>query len=100
MHDENGEKSLNKTQFIDAISRKYNISKLESTKIVDCYQETLCDIFQQGKSVKILNFGVFRLTSSKARVGVNPKTGQPMNIPASKSVSFRISKTRKVALNG
>jgi DNA-binding protein HU-alpha len=48
--------------------------------------------------VNLTGFGMFKISRRKARDGINPKTGQKMRIPASKSVGFKAGKTIKEAI--
>jgi DNA-binding protein HU-beta len=46
-------------------------------------------ILKSGKRVIVPNFGTFKIVTSKARMGRNPKTGEPVNIPAKRRVHFK-----------
>lgn len=80
---------MNKTEFINAVSAKSGLSKVDAKKAVDAFVETVSEELKEGGKVALLGFGSFSVTEKSARKGVNPKTKQPINIPARKSVKFK-----------
>ena len=80
---------MNKTEFINAVSAKSGLSKVDSKKAVEAFVETVSEELKSGGKVALLGFGSFSVTEKSARKGVNPKTKQPINIPARKSVKFK-----------
>lgn len=80
---------MNKTEFINAISAKSGLSKVDTKKAVDAFVETVSEELKSGGKVALLGFGSFSVTEKSARKGVNPKTKQPIDIPARKSVKFK-----------
>jgi DNA-binding protein HU-beta len=56
---------------------------------VNAVVEAIKESVKSGKSVQLVGFGTFSIAARKARVGVNPRTGAKLNIPASKSVKFK-----------
>lgn len=80
---------MNKTEFINAVSAKSGLSKVDSKKAVEAFVETVSEELKSGGKVALLGFGSFSVTEKSARKGVNPKTKQPISIPARKSVKFK-----------
>ncbi|WP_085537098.1 HU family DNA-binding protein [Massilibacteroides vaginae] len=80
---------MNKTEFINAISAKSGLSKVDTKKAVEAFVETVSEELKSGGKVALLGFGSFSVTEKSARKGVNPKTKQPIDIPARKSVKFK-----------
>ncbi|MDD4514707.1 HU family DNA-binding protein [Massilibacteroides sp.] len=80
---------MNKTEFINAVSAKSGLSKVDAKKAVDAFVETVSEELKGGGKVALLGFGSFSVTEKSARKGVNPKTKQPITIPARKSVKFK-----------
>ncbi|MDD2436505.1 MAG: HU family DNA-binding protein [Massilibacteroides sp.] len=80
---------MNKTEFINAVSAKSGLSKVDAKKAIEAFVETVSDELKGGGKVALLGFGSFSVTEKLARKGVNPKTKQPINIPARKSVKFK-----------
>lgn len=80
---------MNKTEFINSVAEKSGLSKVDAKKAVEAFVETVSDELKKGEKVALLGFGSFTVTEKAARKGVNPKTKQPIEIPARKSVKFK-----------
>ncbi|MBC5634012.1 HU family DNA-binding protein [Parabacteroides hominis] len=80
---------MNKTEFINAVSEKSGLSKVDAKKAVEAFVETVSGELKEGGKVALLGFGSFSVAEKAARKGVNPKTKQPIDIPARKSVKFK-----------
>ena len=80
---------MNKTEFISAIAEKAGLSKVDAKKAVDAFIETVSTELKKGEKVALLGFGSFSVSEKAARKGVNPKTKQPISIPARKAVKFK-----------
>lgn len=80
---------MNKTEFISAVSEKSGLSKTDAKKAVEAFVETVSQELKAGGKVALLGFGSFSVTEKAARKGVNPKTKQPIEIAARKSVKFK-----------
>ena len=81
--------SMNKTEFINAVAEKSGLSKVDAKKAVEAFVETVSSELKEGGKVALLGFGSFSVAEKSARKGVNPKTKQPIEIPARKSVKFK-----------
>ena len=77
---------MNKTEFINAVAEKSGLSKVDAKK---AFVETVSSELKEGGKVALLGFGSFSVAEKSARKGVNPKTKQPIEIPARKSVKFK-----------
>jgi DNA-binding protein HU-beta len=60
---------------------------------------SLSSILANGSEVTLIGFGSFKITERAARTGRNPKTGEPIQIPASKVPTFKAGKALKDAVN-
>lgn len=80
---------MNKTEFISAVAAKSGLTKVDAKKAVEAFMETVTEELKNGGKVALLGFGSFSVTEKAARKGVNPKTKQPIDIPARKSVKFK-----------
>ena len=80
---------MNKTEFINAVAEKSGLSKVDTKKAVEAFVETVSNELKEGGKVALLGFGSFSVAEKSARKGVNPKTKQPIEIPARKSVKFK-----------
>ena len=80
---------MNKTEFTNAVAEKSGLSKVDAKKAVEAFVETVSSQLKEGGKVALLGFGSFSVAEKSARKGVNPKTKQPIEIPARKSVKFK-----------
>lgn len=90
---------MNKTELIEHISAKSDISKAAATRalasIIDAVKKTL----KKGDTVTLVGFGTFSATKRAARMGRNPRTGVALKIKAAKVPRFKAGKGLKDALN-
>lgn len=91
--------TINKKALIDLVSERTNITKKDATEIVDAVFTIVKDELSSGKTVDIAGFGKFSVKESAARSGVNPATGEKIEIAASNRVVFKVSKTLKDCVN-
>jgi DNA-binding protein HU-beta len=80
---------MNKTEFIAAVAEKAGLSKVDTKKAVEAFVDTVSSELKNGGKVALLGFGAFSVLEKSARNGVNPKTKEPINIPARKAVKFK-----------
>lgn len=83
---------MNKTQLIDAVSSYANLNGAQSSRTVNAILNAIKDKLAEGEAVNLIGFGSFEVKPRAARVGRNPKTGEPITLPAGKKVSFKASK--------
>ncbi len=80
---------MNKSELINAIAEKSGLSKVDSKKALDSTLEVISEEIKNGGKVVLVGFGTFSQVERSARMGVNPQTKKPMEIPASKSARFK-----------
>ena len=80
---------MNKSQLIDAVSVKSGLTKVDSKKAVEALLEITKDELKKGEKVTIIGFGTFSVIEKRARKGLNPRTNEPIEIPAKKSPKFK-----------
>lgn len=91
---------MNKSELIDAIAKKANLSKADSRKALDAFMETTKTTLKKGNKIALVGFGSFDVTKRKARKGRNPqKPSEVINIPAKKVVKFSAGSELKKAVN-
>ncbi|MFV0504602.1 MAG: HU family DNA-binding protein [Lachnospirales bacterium] len=90
---------MNKTELVAAIAEKTDMSKKDSEKFVKAYEEVIKEELVKGGKIQSVGFGTFEVSDRKARKGRNPSTGKEIDIPASKSVKFKVGKALKDAVN-
>ncbi|MCF7916313.1 MAG: HU family DNA-binding protein [Candidatus Omnitrophica bacterium] len=88
---------MNKGQLIEEVA-KQTATKKEAQDLVEGIVETLKSSLAKGDDVSISGFGNFKVKQTKARTGRNPKTGETIQIPAKKKVSFKPAKDLKEAV--
>jgi len=84
---------MNKNELINEVARKTGLSRRESEVGVQNMLDLIASELSNGTKVTLTGFGTFDVGKRKARSGVNPRTGKPINIPASKMPRFKPSKT-------
>lgn len=89
---------MNKSEIIELIARKANISKKTATQTMDVFVNAVKNNLAAGKNVTITGFGTFTVSKRAARNGVNPQTGHPIRIPASKVPRFKAGKTLRALI--
>lgn len=83
---------MNKAELVDEISGKVGLTKKETQNVIDALTETVGDALSRGEKVSLVDFGTFRVIHKEARRGVNPQTGEELQIPAKKVPKFRAGK--------
>ena len=89
---------MNKAELIAAVAEKAGLSKKDSEKAVNAAFETVTETLAKGEKVQLVGFGAFEVKERKARIGRNPKTGEPTQIAASRVASFKVGKALKDAV--
>ena len=89
---------MNKTDLINAVAEKSELSKKDAAKAVDAVFESVMDSLSEGEKVQIIGFGNFEVRERSARKGRNPQTGEEIQIPASKVPAFKAGKALKEAV--
>ena len=90
---------MNKSELIDAIAAKADISKAAAGKALDAVIESVSDALKQGDDVVLVGFGTFQVKERAARTGRNPQTGAEIKIKAAKVPGFKAGKGLKDAVN-
>ena len=90
---------MNKGEMADRLAARTGLSKAAARDAVDGMLATIGEALANGEEVRVTGFGSFGTRSRPARTGRNPRTGETVSIPASKSPAFKASKTLKDAVN-
>ncbi len=80
---------MTKTELIDAVAKDLGLSRVDSQRTVEVVFGNITNGLIADAKVQIQGFGTFQTKHRKARMGINPQTKQPMQIPASKTVGFK-----------
>src|SRR6266850_918735 len=90
---------MTKTDLIEGLSNKLGLVKIEAERVVDGVLDAISEALKQGDRVNISRFGTFAVSMREARTGRNPKTGESIEISASRSAKFKPGKQLKDSLN-
>jgi len=90
---------MTKAELIDSIAAKADLQKATAERIVNSIFDDIVGALKTGDKVNISGFGTFQVSDRKARVGRNPKTGEAIQIAASRTAKFKAGKGLKDSLN-
>ena len=90
---------MNKNDLISSVADKAGLSKADAGKAVDAVITSIQGALSGGDSVQLVGFGTFSVSERKATTGRNPRTGETINIPASKQPKFKAGTALKNAVN-
>ena len=89
---------MNKTELINAVAAKAEISKKDAEKALTAVLGSIEDALKAGEKVQLIGFGTFEVKERAARTGHNPKTGAAIEIAAAKVPSFKAGAALKSAI--
>ncbi len=92
-------KALTKVEMIDQIAKEANIAKTAARAALDSFVNMCTKEIKAGRSMRVAGLGTFSLKKTKARKGMNPKTGEAIKIAAKKRMAFKPSSQVKDMLN-
>jgi integration host factor subunit beta len=91
---------MTKSQRIERVaSRTRHISKRDIEVVVDTLFGSMTEVLVRGERIEIRGFGTFRVAVRKACQGFNPKTREPIQIPARRKAFFRVAKKLRERIN-
>ena len=91
---------MNKAELVAAVADKAELTKKDAEKAVKAFVDVVTEELKKGEEVQVVGFGTFKVTDRKSREGRNPKTGEVIQIPASKTPSFTAGAELKKSVNG
>lgn len=86
---------MNKTELINQVAERAGLSKKDAEQALNAMLDTVSDALAQGDKVQLVGFGSFEIKARDARMGRNPKTKEPIEIPATKVPVFKAGKALK-----
>ena len=90
---------MNRNELVDAVSGKTDMKKSEASKAIDAVFDAIADALKGGDEVRLVGFGTFSVASRAASEGRNPRTGEKIQIAASKQAKFKPGKGLRDSLN-
>lgn len=91
---------MNKTELIAEVAEKAELSKKDAEAAVSAAIDVITEALRKGDKVQLVGFGSFEVKKRAARVGRNPKTKEPIEIPASTVPVFKAGKVLKDIVGG
>ena len=91
---------MNKSELIDAVAERAELSKAAVNKAIDAFTEVITNVISKGTPVALIGFGTFKTVNRAARTGKNPKTGAPLKIAAKAVPKFTAGAGLKAAVAG
>ena len=89
---------MNKTELVAAVATKADLSKKDAEAAVKAVLDAITEALADGEKVALVGFGTFEVKERAARTGKNPRTGEAIEIPASKVPSFKAGAALKNAV--
>ena len=90
---------MKKTDLIAAVAEQSGLSKKDAEKAINATIDTIINAFAEGDKIQLTGFGTFEQRQRNARTGVDPRTGNSIDIPASKVPAFKAGKAFKDIVN-
>ena len=91
---------MNKHELVSAIAQNAELSKKDADKALSAAIEAITKALAEGDKVQVVGFGTFEVRERAARTGKNPRTGEVIEIAASKVPAFKACKALKDVVNG
>ncbi len=85
---------MNKGQLVESVAKITGFSKSDSEAALKAVLSSVM-VAVKKENVQLVGFGTFKIVKSKARMGVNPQTGEKLKIPAKKTLKFKASSNPK-----
>ena len=90
---------MNKSELIVALAQKAELTKKDAEKALNAFVEVVTETLKAGDKVQLVGFGTFEAKERPARSARNPRTGEAIEIAASKTAAFKVGKALKDSLN-
>lgn len=86
---------MNKRDLAEKVAVAQGIPEKDASKVVEAVLQAITSSLSQGEAVKLHGFGTFVAKTREARTGVNPKTGERIQIAATTTAKFKVGKSLK-----
>ncbi len=90
---------MNKNDLVAEVAASAALSKADAAKAVDAVFNSITSALSGGGEVRLVGFGTFSVAQRKATQGRNPRTGERIQIPASRQPKFKAGKSLKDSVN-
>ncbi|MGI9108234.1 MAG: HU family DNA-binding protein [Pyrinomonadaceae bacterium] len=92
-------KCMTKAELVEDVAQAADLTKKDAERLVEIVFESIIETLNQGEKIELRGFGSFRVRERGARRGRNPKTGDPVDIPAKRVPYFKPGKEMKELIN-
>jgi integration host factor subunit alpha len=92
--------TLTRADLAEAVHEEVGLTRQDCAGLVERTLDLVAEALEKGAVVKLSGFGVFQVRAKRARVGRNPKTGEPAPIDPRRVISFRASQVMKSRVDG
>ncbi|HBD74133.1 MAG TPA: integration host factor subunit alpha [Acholeplasmataceae bacterium] len=89
---------MNKTELIAVLAEEAKVTQKVAEEVLKAFTSAVSETLQKGEKVVVTGFGTFEVRHRVARQGKNPRTGQPITVPAQNTPAFRAGKLLKAAV--
>lgn len=86
---------MNKSELINAVAEKTNLTKREAEAVVNGVFDSIAEALAKGEKVQVVGFGTFETHTRAARPGRNPQNGEQITIPETRVPAFKAGKALK-----
>jgi len=86
---------MNKTELVAAVAAKTELTKKDAEKAVAAVLDTVAETLAAGEKVQLVGFGTFEIREREARTAKNPRTGEPVEVAASRVPAFKAGQALK-----
>ncbi len=90
---------MTKADLVEDVAKAAELTKKDAERLVEIVFESIIETLNNGEKIELRGFGSFRVRERGARRGRNPKTGDPVNIPAKRVPYFKPGKELKELIN-
>jgi integration host factor subunit beta len=90
---------MTKSELIDALAQRSSLTKARAELVVNCVFDAMTEALQRGEGIEIRGFGSFTVRPYKPYSGRNPRTGEPVEVPAKRLPFFKVGKELKELVN-
>jgi integration host factor subunit beta len=90
---------MTKAELVEDVAQAAELTKKDAERLVEIVFESIIETLNQGEKIELRGFGSFRVRERGARRGRNPKTGDPVDIPAKRVPYFKPGKEMKELIN-
>jgi integration host factor subunit beta len=90
---------MTKSELIDAVASKINITKSRAELVVNCIFDSMTDSLKRGDGIEIRGLGSFTVREYRPYNGRNPRTGDPVHVASKRLPFFKVGKELKELVN-